>query len=67
MPGIATGVEGAKAFDEVAEQLQGIEFRNRNDGKPPDKKVIVEPETTSEFRSSVLNALGVGRNITGTG
>lgn len=67
MPGIAEGIPGAKAFDEVREQKQGIEFRNLNGGKPPESNLVLQPQTTGEFRAEVLNALGIGRNITGEG
>jgi len=64
MPGIATGIPGARAFDEMDEQKRLVIFRNQNDGRPPDKNIIIEPESAQEFRAGVLRALGVGRGIT---
>ncbi len=64
MPGIATGVPGAKAFDEVLEQKANIGVRNRNGGKPPEPQFRIEPPDPDEFRSDVLSALGVGKLIT---
>lgn len=64
MPGISEGIPGAKAYDELREQKQVVIRRNQEDG-PPDKQILIEPQTTDEHRASVLTALGVGRNITG--
>jgi hypothetical protein len=64
MPGIATGTPGAKAFDEMDEQKKVLLFRNQNDGKPQKKNIVIEPESSQEFRTNVLRALGVGKIIT---
>ncbi len=63
MPGIATGIPGAKAYDEVREQGQLLQTVYANNGKTPDKAIIIEPETSNEFRVSVLRALGVSQSI----
>lgn len=63
MPGIATGIPGAKAYDEVLEQSKLVQTMNYNNGKPPDKAILIEPESTNEFRVSVLRALGVSQSI----
>lgn len=63
MPGIATGIPGAKAYDEVLEQSRLIQTIQFNNGKPPDKQILIEPETSNEFRVSVLRALGVSQSI----
>ena len=67
MAGIAEGIPGAKAYDEVIEQEQLVKFRNSNKGKPPIKQIIVEPQDTGSFRNSVLKALGIGKNVTSQG
>ncbi|MBL4889987.1 MAG: hypothetical protein JKX97_08230 [Candidatus Lindowbacteria bacterium] len=67
MPGMLGSIEGARGFDEVIEQTEAVRFRNFNDGKPPQEKAIIPPQSTDEFRASVLNALGVGQNVTGSG
>jgi hypothetical protein len=64
MPGMATGIPGAKAFDEMDEQKKVVLFRNQNDGKPPEKNIVIEPESAQDFRTNVLRALGVGKIIT---
>ena len=64
MPGIISGIPGAMAFDEMDEQKRLVLFRNQNDGQPPEKNIVIEPESAQEFRIGVLRALGVGRVIT---
>lgn len=67
MAGISEGVPGAKAFDEFREQTELVTRRNGNGGKPDESSIIIDPPTTREFRASVLQALGVGSNVTGEG
>ena len=67
MPGIAQGIPGARAFDEMHAQRQIVQFRNRNDGEPPENRVVLEPQSVEEFKLSVMRALGVGRLVTGQG
>lgn len=64
MPGISEGIPGAKAFDEVLEQDALIGARDANKGKPPVPRILVEPEDANDFRTGVLTALGIGRNVT---
>lgn len=67
MPGIAEGIPGAKSYDEVLEQTEQLRIRNFNDGKTPAPQYLVEPPSSNEHRASVLNSLGIGRNVTGSG
>lgn len=64
MPGMATGLPGAKSFDEMHEQKQTVMVRNANKGRPPEKQIILEPQAVKEFRKEVLRSLGVGQIIT---
>lgn len=66
MAGIAEGIPGAKAFDEVLEQEALVTRRNLNNGKPPKSSVVIEPASTNEFQRGVLSALGVGGSLVAT-
>ncbi|RMH56766.1 MAG: hypothetical protein D6679_08195 [Candidatus Hydrogenedentota bacterium] len=57
------GIPGARAFDEVLEQGGLVKQRNLNGGKPPQPRIVLTPPSTPEFRSRVLQALGVGKNV----
>lgn len=67
MPGLLGSIEGARGYDEAIEQTELVRFRNFNDGKPPQEAAIVQGQDVDSFRASVLNALGVGQNVTGAG